>query len=141
MLENSNEIIVETTVDSPLEKVWDFFTEPKHIINWNHASDDWHTTKAENNLTVNGTFNYRMEAIDGSSGFDFWGAYNEILFQKIIAYTIGDGRKVHITFNGEIGGRTQIIEKFESENTNSIEKQKSGWQAILDNFKKYTEEN
>ncbi len=139
MTENNNEIVVETLVDAPVEKVWRFFTEEKHIVNWNNASTDWHTPKAENDLRTNGIFNYRMEAKDGSFGFDFGGTYDEILFQKIIAYTLGDGRKVHITFN-EDGRATRIIEKFEAEKVNSLEKQKSGWQAILDSFKKYTEE-
>ncbi len=139
MSENSKEIMVEVVVNAPVEKVWRFFTEPKHIINWNNASADWHTPKAENDLRVNGKFNYRMEAKHGSTGFDFGGTYDEVLPQKIIAYTMGDGRKVHITFN-EGTGTTHIIEKFEPEKMNSIESQKSGWQAILDNFKKYTEE-
>ncbi len=139
MTENNTEIIVEVTIDAPLEKVWRFFTEPEHIKEWNQASEDWYTPKAENDLRMNGAFNYRMEAIDGSAGFDFGGTYDEILFPKIIAYTLGDGRKVHITFN-EDRDMVHIIEKFEPEKMNPIEMQKSGWQAILDNFKSYVEE-
>ncbi len=138
-MDTTKEIVVEIDINAPVEKVWKFFTEPEHIVNWNNASWDWYTPKAENDLRVNGAFNYRMEAIDNSMGFDFAGTYDEILFEKIIAYTIGDGRKVHITFNAG-SDVTHIIEKFEPESINSIEKQKSGWQAILDNFKRYTEE-
>ncbi len=139
MTENS-QIIVETTVNAPVEKVWKYFTEPRHILNWNYASEDWHTPTATNDLELNGIFNYRMEAKDGSAGFDFAGKYDEVMFQSIIAYTLNDGRKVHVTFNEDLG-TTRVIEKFEPEKINSPEMQKDGWQAILNNFKKYTEGN
>ena len=131
-------ITVETTVNAPVEKVWEYWTTPKHIKQWNTATDDWHTTYAENDLRVGGKFLSRMEAKDGSSGFDFGGVYDKITENDFIKYTIGDGRKVEITFSGE-GNETTIVESFETEDTHSIEMQRSGWQAILDSFKKYTE--
>ena len=133
-------ITVETTVKASATKVWEYWTTPKHIKQWNAASDDWHTTHAENDLRVGGKFLARMEAKDGSSGFDFGGVYDKVTENDFIKYTIGDGRKVEITFSGE-GNETTIVESFETENTHSIEMQRSGWQAILDNFKKYAETN
>ncbi|MFN2438133.1 MAG: SRPBCC family protein [Chitinophagaceae bacterium] len=137
---NSRAITVENTVKAPVEKVWKFWTEPEHIKKWNNASDDWHTPHAENDLRVGGKFVARMEAKDGSFGFDFGGIYDEVTPNKSIAYTLGDGRKVNISFTGR-GNETKVVETFDPENTNSMEMQKTGWQAILDNFKKYTEEN
>jgi uncharacterized protein YndB with AHSA1/START domain len=137
---NKTNITVETTVNAPVEKVWKYFTKPEHIIKWNNASDDWHTTKAENDLRVGGKFTSRMEAKDGSFGFDFGGEYDAVEVNKKIEYTLGDGRKVKVDFSGN-DNSTVIAETFEAESTNSIEMQKSGWQAILNNFKKYTEEN
>lgn len=133
-------ITIETTVNAPVAKVWDYWTNPKHIIKWNQASDDWHTTRAENDLREGGKFSSRMEAKDGSFGFDFGGAYDKIKQNEYIEYTIGDGRKVKIFFTSQ-NDKTKIVETFEPENTNSMEMQKGGWQAILDNFKKYTESN
>jgi uncharacterized protein YndB with AHSA1/START domain len=131
-------IIVETTVNATIEKVWQYWTEPKHIEKWNNASDDWHTPHAENDLRVGGKFLSRMEAKDGSFGFDFEGIYSEVKpFQKI-KYGLEDGRKVETMFvkNGE---NTEITTTFDAENENPIEMQKDGWQAILNNFKKYVE--
>jgi len=133
-------ITIETTVKVPVAKVWEYWTKPEHIIKWNNASDDWHTTKAESDLREGGKFSSRMEAKDGSFGFDFGGVYDKVKENELIEYTIGDGRKVKITFTNN-GTETKIVETFEAENTNSIEMQKGGWQAILDNFKKYTETN
>jgi len=127
-------------VNAPMARVWEYFTGPTHIIKWNFASDDWQCPSAENNLVVGGTFNYRMEAKDGSFGFDFGGTYNEIKPNLLIAYTLGDGRKVSVTF-ASAGDQTNIVETFEAETQNSPEIQKAGWQAILDNFKKYVEAN
>jgi uncharacterized protein YndB with AHSA1/START domain len=138
--DNRTNITVETTVNAPVEKAWEYFTKPEHIIKWSHASDDWHTTQAENDLRVGGKFSSRMEAKDGSFGFDFGGVYDEVETNKIIAYTMGDGRKVKVIFSGDVN-TTHVSETFEAENTNSIEMQKGGWQAILDNFKKYIEAN
>jgi uncharacterized protein YndB with AHSA1/START domain len=133
-------ITVATSVNAPIEKVWEYFTKPEHIIKWNNASDDWHSPKAENDLRVGGNFNYRMEAKDGSFGFDFGGTYEAVELNKYIEYTIGDGRKVKLNFTAN-GDTTNVKEDFEAEGTHSIDMQKGGWQAILDNFKKYTEAN
>ena len=131
-------ITVENTVKAPVEKVWQFWTLPEHITKWNNASDDWHTPFAENDLKTGGKFLSRMEAKDGSFGFDFGGVYDDVKINQVIAYTIGDGRKVKINFSPN-GDETKIVETFEAENTNSIEMQRGGWQSILDNFKKYAE--
>ena len=131
-------ITVETIVHSSIEKVWNYWTEPQHITKWSFASDDWHAPHAENDLRVGGSFLTRMEAKDGSFGFDFGGVYDEVKIYELISYTIGDGRKVTITFISQ-GNDTKVIETFEAETTNPPEMQKAGFQAILDNFKKYTE--
>jgi uncharacterized protein YndB with AHSA1/START domain len=131
-------ITVETTVHAPVEKVWKYWTEPEHIKRWSNASDDWHAPVAENDLRVGGKFLTRMEAKDESFGFDFAGVYDDVRNHELISYTMGDGRKVEITFVGQ-DSDTKVIETFEAEDTNSIEMQKTGWQSILDNFKKYSE--
>lgn len=133
-------ITVETTVSAPVEKVWDYFSKPEHIIKWNNASEDWHTPRAENDLRTGGTFFSRMEAKDGSYGFDFGGIYDSVEHHKTIQYTLGDSRKVKINFSAD-GDTTRLTESFEAENTYPVEMQKTGWQNILDNFKKYTEAN
>lgn len=133
-------ITVEATVKAPVEKVWKFWSSPEHITQWNNASDDWHTPYAENDLRVGGKFTSRMEAKDGSFGFDFWGIYDVVVTNERIEYTLGDDRKVKIVFTDQ-GNATQVTESFEAENENSVELQQSGWQAILDNFRKYTESN
>ncbi|MBI4946835.1 MAG: SRPBCC family protein [Bacteroidetes bacterium] len=131
-------IMVKATIHAPIEKVWKCWTSPEHIMKWNNASADWHTPRAENDLRVGGKFLSRMESKDGSFGFDFWGVYDEITANELIAYTMGDGRKAKITFiNKE--NETEVIESFEAETQNPIEMQRSGWQAILDNFKKHAE--
>jgi len=131
-------ITVFTSINAPLKRVWELWTEPQHIKRWNHASDDWHTPRAENDLNIGGKFCYRMEAKDGSFGFNFEGNYNVITQLKYIGYTITDGRRVNITFPEQQNG-TKIIESFEAEESNSIELQCEGWQAILNNFRKYAE--
>ena len=131
-------ITVEANVNAPIEKVWELCTKPEHITKWNNASDDWHTPRAENDLRPGGKFLSRMEAKDGSFGFDFGGVYDEIKTNELISYTMDDGRKAKITFTKN-GNTTKVIETFEAENENPIEMQKGGWQAILNNFKKYTE--
>jgi uncharacterized protein YndB with AHSA1/START domain len=131
-------ITVEVTVNVPVQKVWKLWTTPGHIIKWNNASDDWHTPHAANDLRVGGRFLSRMEAKDGSFGFDFEGVYNEVITNELISYTLDDDRKVKIAFSS-FGNKTRIVEKFEAENTNSFEMQKGGWQAILNNFKTYAE--
>jgi uncharacterized protein YndB with AHSA1/START domain len=133
-------IHVEIMVKASQEKVWKYWNEPIHITKWCQASDDWHAPHAENDLKVNGKFKTSMAAKDGSMSFDFWGIYTVVEPYETIEYTLGDGRKVMITFSDN-GKETKIRETFEAENENSIELQKNGWQAILDNFKKYTEAN
>lgn len=131
-------ITVEITVKVPVEKAWAYWTMPEHITEWNNASDDWHTPLAENDLRTGGRFLSRMEAKDGSFGFDFSGTYESVVPLESIAYTLDDNRKVQITFTGQ-GHTTHITETFEAENENSVEMQRSGWQAIMDNFKHYAE--
>ena len=138
--QNKTVITIENTINAPVEKVWEYWTSPEHITKWNNASDDWYTPRAENDLRVGGKFMARMEARDGSMGFDFGGEYNDLRNNEYIEYTIGDGRKVKVSFTS-IGSSTKVVESFEAESTNSIEMQKTGWQNILDNFKKYTESN
>lgn len=133
-------ITIETQIAAAVEKVWTFWTEPQHIKNWTFASDDWHAPSAENDLRNGGSFSTRMEAKDGSMGFDFSGVYDEIITNQYIAYTIGDGRKVAIHFEN-LGNQTKVTEIFETEETNPVEMQRSGWQSILDHFKIYTENN
>lgn len=131
-------ITVETLVDAPIEKVWAFWTKPEHITKWNNASEDWHTTRVENDLRIGGKFLSRMEAKDGSFGFDFEGIYDEVLTNEKISYTLLDYRKVIITFLATDNG-VKIIETFEAETENTLELQKMGWQAILTNFKNCVE--
>ncbi len=135
---DKSSITVSVIVHAPVEKVWASWTDPQHITQWNHASDDWHTPKAENDLRAGGTFSYRMEARDGSFGFDFGGEYTQVRTYEKIAFSLGDGRKVEVLFSASVS-ETIITETFEAESLNSYEKQKAGWQAILNNFKKYTE--
>lgn len=135
---NNSRVTVEASIQAPVEKVWKYWTEPKHITKWNSASEDWHCPSAENDLRVGKRFSSRMEAKDGSFGFDFGGVYDEVKINEAIAYTLGDGKKVDITFISQ-GKETKVIETFDPESSNPIEMQKGGWQAILDNFKKYTE--
>jgi uncharacterized protein YndB with AHSA1/START domain len=136
-MQKPTKITIETLVHAPIEKVWKLWTTPKHINAWNNASPDWTTKNAKNDLKVGGKFSCRMEAKDGSTGFDFNGVYDEVVSLEWIAYTIGD-RKVEIAFADE-GGKTRITETFDPETENPVEMQKQGWQAILENFKKYTE--
>ncbi len=133
-------ITIQSTINAPLEKVWKFYTTPEDIMQWNNASDDWHTPKAENDLRVGGKFVSRMEAKDGSMGFDFWGIYDEVKPNELIEYTMGDGRKAKVTFTAN-ENQTTVVVAFEPEDENSRELQQGGWQAILDNFKKFTESN
>ena len=138
--QNKTTLRVETTVNAPVDKVWEYWTNPEHITKWSNASDDWHTPSATNDLRVGGSFTSRMESRDGKMGFDFGGIYDEVKKNEVIAYTLGDGRKVRVKFSGE-GNKTKVVETFDAEQTNSIEMQQGGWQAILDNFKKYSEKS
>ncbi len=134
-------IVVEAIVDAPMGKVWKAWTTPADIMQWNNASPDWHTPRAENDLRTGGSFSSRMEAKDGSFGFDFGGVYDEVVENQLIAYTMEDDRKVQVYFTQVEGGKTHVLESFEAESSNSHELQKTGWQAILDNFKNYVETN
>ena len=134
----SNIITVKTTVAAPVEIVWQLFTEPEHITQWNNASPEWHTPKAENDLRPEGRFTYTMAARDGSMSFDFSGTYTEVIENKSIKYIIDDERTVELIFE-DMDDTTIITEKFQPETTNPIEMQQMGWQAILDNFKVYAE--
>jgi len=140
MTANKTKINVECIVNCNIEKVWEYWTTPKHIEQWNHASEDWHTPKASNDLNVGGKFTSTMAAKDGSFSFDFGGTYTEILEYKLIKYIMDDGRMASVDFI-TIGKTVEIVETFEAENQNPIEMQRDGWQAILNNFKKYVEKN
>jgi uncharacterized protein YndB with AHSA1/START domain len=136
---NQTKVTVQAVIQAPIEKVWRCWTEPDHITKWNQASEDWHAPRAENDLRVGGKFLTRMEAKDGSMGFDFFGTYDVVKRHEEISYTLGDGRKVQITFVDQ-GNETKVVETFDAESTHPIAFQQAGWQAILDNFKKYAEE-
>ena len=133
-------ITVKSSINSPVSKVWEMWTSPEHIVKWNSPSPDWHTPHAQNELQAGGNFLFRMEATDGSNGFDFEGTYDEIVKYRLISYTLEDGRKAHVSFT-ESKGKTEITETFDGEQINSKDMQKAGWQAILNNFKTYTENN
>jgi len=133
-------IRVEAAVHAETNKVWDYWTKPDHITKWNFAVDDWQCPKAENDVRVGGKYFARMEAKDGSFGFDFEATYNEVIDQKKITYTMTDGRQSTTTFE-YLNGTTKVITIFDAESSNPIEMQQHGWQAILNNFKKYAETN
>lgn len=130
-------ITVETTVAAPIEKVWRAYTSPEDIKQWNAASADWHTTAATVDLRVGGAFSSRMEAKDGSMGFDFAGTYTKVVKHKLIEYSFGD-RAAQVEFaETPKGVRVQV--SFDSESTHSVEQQRDGWQAILDHFARHVE--
>jgi uncharacterized protein YndB with AHSA1/START domain len=131
-------ITVEANIAAPVDKVWKAFNDPQAIMAWNSASPDWHTPKAENDLRPGGSFNYRMEAKDGSAGFDLRGTYDEVVPNEFLSFTLEDGRTVEADFMDR-GGKTHVTETFEAESENPIEMQRGGWQAILDSFKAYVE--
>ena len=132
-------ITVETTVAAPVEEVWRAYTTPEDIKQWNAASDDWHTTAATVDLRVGGAFSSRMEAKDGSMGFDFAGTYTKLVDYEQIGYAFGD-RTAQVAFTpGPNGVKVQVT--FDSEQTHSIEQQRGGWQAILNNFARHVEAN
>ncbi len=131
-------ITVTTTIEASIEKVWDAWTNPTHITQWCHASDDWHAPYADNDVRVDGTFKTTMAAKDGSFSFDLEGVYTKVELHKYMAYTLPDGRNVEITFKNE-DGLVNIVESFDPESQNSHELQQQGWQMILNNFKKHVE--
>jgi uncharacterized protein YndB with AHSA1/START domain len=130
-------ITVETTVKAPIEKVWRAYTTPEDIKQWNAASDDWHTTAATVDLRVGGAFSSRMEAKDGSMGFDFAGTYTNVVKHKRIEYSFGE-RKAQVEFSSAAKG-VRVCVTFDSESTHSAEQQRDGWQAILNNFARHVE--
>lgn len=132
------QVKVEATVGAPLSRVWEYWTRPEHITNWYFASADWHAPRATNDLRAGGSFLTRMEARDGSAGFDFGGVYSTVEPERLIAYRLGDGREVAINFI-PAGSGTRVEERFDPETVNPVERQRDGWQAILDNFKAYVE--
>lgn len=131
-------ITIETLVNASLEQVWTAWITPDDINQWNAALDTWHTLNSRNDLRVGGTFSFRMEAKDGSMGFDFEGTYTEVIPQQRIEYVLGDNRRVSVSFEAE-GGGVRVVERFETEDVNSAELQRQGWQAILTNFARYVE--
>ncbi len=131
-------VTIKANVNASAEQVWKLWNDPAHIVNWNTASEDWHSPRAENDVKVGGKFNIRMEAKDGSFGFDFSGVYDKVEKHQLIEYTMDDDRKVSVIFE-EKNGQTYITETFEAESQNPVEMQQSGWQAILDSFKKYAD--
>jgi uncharacterized protein YndB with AHSA1/START domain len=138
---DKNVITVGNTVKAPIEKVWEYWNNPQHIIHWAFASDDWESPKAENDLRVGGKFKTVMAAKDKSASFDFGGTYTAIDQHKRIEYVMAEaGRHVQTDFT-QIPEGVKITQTFEPENENTLEMQKRGWQTILDNFKKYVENN
>lgn len=131
-------ILVQATISAEKNKVWDYYTSPEHITKWNFATDDWQCPHASNEMHVGGKYSARMEAKDNSFGFDFEAIYDVVVPGEKFSYTMPDGRQVMVTFN-QVGDKTEVKVNFDAESENSIEMQKGGWQAILDNFKKYTE--
>lgn len=135
---DSEKITVQARVAAPVATCWSYWTEPAHIIHWNFASPDWHCPQATNDLRVGGKYWTRMEARDGSFGFDFEATYDDVINHERIRYTMPDGRQADTTFVEE-DGATQITTVFDAESVHSIEHQREGWQAILDNFRSYAE--
>lgn len=129
---------VEATINAPVNKVWECWVNPQHIMQWNHASDDWHCPAASNNPVAGGIFSATMAAKDGSLSFDFVGVHDVVTENEYIESTMGDGRKMKVVFTAN-GNQTTVTESFEAEEINSIEMQQAGWRAILNNFKKHTE--
>lgn len=136
---SSTKITVQATIKAGIKKVWDYYTNPKHIIHWNFADPSWHCPSAENDMRVGGTYKARMEAKDGSFGFDFEVVYTEITEGRQFSYEFG-GRTATVLFNN-LGNQTEVVVTFDPENENPIEMQKGGWQSILNNFKQYVENN
>jgi uncharacterized protein YndB with AHSA1/START domain len=135
----SSKITVTVTINADAKKVWDFYTLPKHIMNWNFADPSWHCPAAENDMKLGGRYFARMEAKDGSFGFDFIATYTDVQVGKQFTYEFG-GRFAEVKFL-PANGQTEIVVSFDPETENPIEMQKGGWQAILNNFKNYVERN
>lgn len=135
---SEQQLKVEALIAAPIDLVWDAWTAPEHIMQWNAASPDWHCPKVVNPLEVGLKFSMRMEAKDGSAGFDFGGTYSAVIPKHLLTYTLGDGRNVRVEFTEE-GGGVRVIEQFDPEHENALVLQQQGWQSILNNFKQYAE--
>lgn len=135
---NATKITVQSVIAAAPAKVWDYYTLPEHITKWNFASDDWHCPSAANDMRTGGKYSARMEAKDGSFGFDFEAIYNEVVDGEKFTYTLGDGRQASVHFKDQ-DGKTGVTVTFDPESQNPVEMQQAGWQMILDNFKKYAE--
>jgi len=136
----TTKITVQAVVAANRQKVWDYYTKPEHITQWNYAIETWHCPTASNDMRVGGKYLARMEAKDGSYGFDFEATYNEIIDGESFTYIMADNRVVDVIFR-ELGNSTEVTITFDAENENPVELQRQGWQSILNNFKKYTENN
>lgn len=136
----TTKVTIQAVIQAPVDKVWRFYNEPEHMTKWSFASEDWHAPRAQNDLRVGGKFVTRMEAKDGSMGFDFGGTYDIVEQHKAISYMMEDGRRVDTTF-ADHGDTTEVVSVFDAESTHPVELQQAGWQAILNNFKSYTEQN
>ncbi|MBV7408108.1 SRPBCC family protein [Maritimibacter sp. DP1N21-5] len=132
-------ISINATLDAPIDRAWEVYTDPDHITRWNFASDDWCCPSAENDLRVGGKLKSRMEAKDGSFGFDFEGTYTDLEPGKSMTYVMEDGRAVTTSFTDLGAGKTEVNTVFDAESENSTEMQRDGWQAILDNYKRRVE--
>jgi uncharacterized protein YndB with AHSA1/START domain len=133
-------ITIQTSVKAPIEKAWKYWSEPDHITRWATASDDWHAPYADNDLRTDGKFKTTMAAKDGSFSFDFEGTYTKVEPHKVIEYIMSDGRRAKVVFTAD-EMETKIMETFDPEAENHVDMQRDGWQAILNNFKRYTEAN
>ena len=131
-------ITIQTTISTDKKRVWDYYTDPKHIVNWNFASDDWCCPSAENDLRVGGKYKARMEAKNKSVGFDLEATYDEVVKGEKFSFTMEDKRAVNVSFEN-LEGKTKVIVIFDAEKENSEEMQRNGWQSILNNFKSYVE--
>jgi uncharacterized protein YndB with AHSA1/START domain len=136
---SQSKITIQATINATAKKVWDYYTSPNHIIHWNFADPSWHCPGAENDMRIGGTYKARMEARDGSFGFDFEAVYTEISEGKYFAYEFG-GRRATVQFN-DLGSETEVVVSFDPENEHPVDMQQAGWQAILNNFKTYSESN
>lgn len=137
---SATKITIKAIISADRQKVWNYYTQPEHITKWNFADVSWHCPSASNDLRVGGKYLARMEARDGSFGFDFEASYNEIVTGEKFTFTMPDNRVVNASFK-DLGNTTEVTITFDAENENPVDMQQQGWQSILDNFKKYTENN
>ena len=134
----TQKITVTAVLSTDLKTAWDAYTAPEHIVQWNFASDDWHCPRATNDIRVGGTLNSRMEAKDGSMGFDFEAVYSDVIVHEVLGFDFSDGRHIETRFVAE-NGATRVTTCFDAETQNPLEMQQQGWQAILDNYKRHAE--